>query len=194
MNKKIQGFLVLMFLLLSILFLTNFVVHEVPVPKLPSRAEKIIIDTSTFVSIVPEHMEKARVKKVVDGDTIELETGQKVRYIGIDTPETKHPTKGIQCFGKEASEMNRKLVEGKEIYLTKDVSETDRYKRLLRYVYLPDPTGTNEALFVNKYLVEEGYAYSLTYPPDVKYSVLFSELQKKAHEENKGLWAKCPAR
>lgn len=194
MKKKITGFFTLSFILAALLLLTNFTLTHVFLPKLPSHAEKIIIDPSLLVTIVPEQGEKAHVKKIVDGDTIELDDGKKVRYIGIDTPETKHPTKGVQCFGKEASEMNKKLVEGKDVYLVRDVSETDRYKRLLRYVYLPNPHSTGEALFINKYLVEEGYAYSLTYPPDVKYSSLFTELQKKASEEHKGLWGTCSSR
>lgn len=136
-------------------------------------------------------MEKAHVKKVVDGDTIQLETGEKVRYIGIDTPETKHPTKPVQCFGKEASKKNTELVEGKDILMEKDVSNTDRYGRLLRYIYLPNPDATDEAIFVNEYLVEQGYAHLLTYPPDVKYNELLKSAETQARDEGKGLWNAC---
>src|SRR3990167_5088556 len=80
--------------------------------------------------------ELVKVVRAVDGDTIKLETGQTVRYIGIDAPELHHPKKRLQCFGKEASDKNKELVEGKLVRLEKDVSETDRYWRLLRYVYL----------------------------------------------------------
>jgi len=80
--------------------------------------------------------ERAKVIKVVDGDTIKLEDGRAVRYIGIDTPETVHPSKPVQCYGKEASDKNRELVEGKEIELEKDVSEVDKYGRLLRYIWI----------------------------------------------------------
>src|SRR3989338_2673862 len=78
------------------------------------------------------------VARVIDGDTIELETSEKVRYIGVDAPETVHPKKSAQCFGREASKRNTDLAEGKLERLVKDVSETDRYGRLLRYVYLLD--------------------------------------------------------
>lgn len=132
-----------------------------------------------------------KVMKVVDGDTVEIENGKLVRYIGIDTPETKHPTKGVECFGKEASEKNKELVEGKVVKLEKDISETDRYGRLLRYVYLQEPTATAPALFINEYLVKEGYAHAVTFPPDIKYSDHFLELQKNAREQKKGLWEKC---
>lgn len=129
-----------------------------------------------------------RVARVIDGDTIELETGQKVRYIGIDTPETKHPTKGVQCYGKEAAAKNRELVEGKQVRLEKDISETDRYGRLLRFVYLP---ATSKEIFINEYLVREGYAHAVTFPPDVSKADLFQDAQQIARGGNKGLWSTC---
>lgn len=125
-----------------------------------------------------------KVVKVIDGDTITLENGEVVRYIGIDTPETTHPSKPVQCFGKEASEKNKELVEGKMVRIEKDVSERDKYNRLLRYVWVGE-------IFVNDYLVREGYAYALTYPPDVKYADQFLKAQQEAREQNKGLWAGC---
>jgi len=133
-----------------------------------------------------------KVLRVVDGDTIEIEGNMKLRYIGIDTPETKHPTKGVQCFGKEASDKNKELVEGKMIRVEKDVSETDRYGRLLRYIWLVDDNATASAgLFVNDFLVREGYAHASTFPPDVAYSKQFVEAQQEARDNNRGLWNKC---
>jgi micrococcal nuclease len=136
----------------------------------------------------------ATVKKVIDGDTIELTSGQKVRYIGINTPELHHPQKTKQCFGEEAKNINRQLVEGKTVRLEKDVSETDQYQRLLRYVFLPDQKqiSSTSGLFINQYLVEEGYAYATTFPPDVKYASLFRQKQEEARLNNKGLWKNCP--
>lgn len=127
------------------------------------------------------------VVNVVDGDTFKIESGETVRMIGIDTPEKVHPSKPIQCYGKEASLKTEELIEGKEIRLEKDVSEKDRYNRLLRYVYVGD-------VFVNEYLVREGYATSSSYSPDIKYQDKFVEAQKLAQEENKGLWnlSACP--
>lgn len=133
-----------------------------------------------------------KVLRVVDGDTIEIEGNVKLRYIGIDTPETKHPTKGVQCFGKEASNKNKDLVEGKMIRMEKDISDTDRYGRLLRYVWLVDDSATTSAgLFVNDYLVREGYAHASTFPPDVAYSKQFVEAQQEARENSRGLWNMC---
>lgn len=129
----------------------------------------------------------AKITNVIDGDTFTIEGGKVVRMIGIDTPETVRPSKPVQCYGKEASLKTQELLEGKEVKLEKDVSETDKYNRLLRYVYIDD-------IFVNEYLVKEGYAKSSSYPPDIKYQDKFIEAQKKAQEENKGLWniSACP--
>lgn len=128
-----------------------------------------------------------KVIRVVDGDTIELESGQKLRYIGIDTPES---TTEHECFGVEAKEKNRELVEGKLVRLEKDVSETDRYGRLLRYVYLI-PEGSNNEIFVNEVLVNEGFANAISYPPDIKYQEKFLLAQREAREGSRGLWNRC---
>jgi len=124
------------------------------------------------------------VTRVIDGDTIEIEGGQKIRYIGIDTPETVDPRTSVQCYGKEASAKNKEFVEGKRVRLEKDVSETDKYGRLLRYVFVGD-------VFVNETLVKEGYAFSSTYPPDIKYQDRFAKAEKAAREADRGLWGAC---
>ncbi len=123
------------------------------------------------------------VVRVIDGDTIELESGQKVRYIGIDTPEIHHPTKSVECFGEQAAEKNRALVEGKLVKLEKDVSEVDRYGRLLRYVYV-------DGVMVNELLVREGYARASSYPPDIKYQDKFRAAESQAQQAGEGLWDK----
>ncbi len=131
--------------------------------------------------------ETVKVTRVIDGDTIEIEDKRKIRYIGINSPELHDPRQPVQCFGREAYEKNKKLVEGKTVRLEKDVSETDKYKRLLRYVYVGD-------LFINDYLIRRGFAQKSTFPPDVKYADLFSQAQKEAVENNRGLWATCPSK
>jgi micrococcal nuclease len=133
-----------------------------------------------------------QVIKVVDGDTIDvLINGQKqtVRLIGINTPETVDPRRPVQCFGKEASNETKRLLEGKQVYLTKDVSETDKYNRILRLVYLPLENG--QMLFVNDYLVRQGFASNYTYPPDIKFDSQFRQAEKEARDNNRGLWSKC---
>jgi len=129
---------------------------------------------------------EVRVVGVVDGDTIEIccvrGKREKVRYIGVDTPETKHPRKGVEPLGKEAAEANRRLVGGHHIRLEFDVGQRDRYGRLLAYVYLEDGT------FVNAWLVRNGYAQVMTVPPNVRYQELFLRLQREAREAGRGLW------
>lgn len=124
----------------------------------------------------------SRILRVVDGDTVELENGQQVRYIGIDTPETVDPRRPVGCFGRESSDKNKELVDGKTVRLVKDISEADKYGRLLRYVYVDD-------IFVNEYLVREGYAKASSYPPDVEYRELFREAESDARISKRGLWA-----
>lgn len=124
------------------------------------------------------------VVRAVDGDTVELEGGERVRYIGIDTPETVDPGKPVQCFGKEASQKNVALVVGKRVRLVKDITDRDRYGRLLRYVYVGET-------FVNKEMVAQGFAYAYTYPPDVKYASEFAAAQKDAQVNKRGLWGAC---
>jgi len=127
-----------------------------------------------------------QVVRVIDGDTIRVWDvfGDRVtvRYIGINTPETKHPTKGVEHFGKEASEANRKPVEDKTVVLEFDVERRDRYGRLLAYVFLKDGT------FVNAWLVEHGFAQVMTVPPNVKHQELFLKLQREARDNGRGLW------
>lgn len=144
---------------------------------------------STASAVLGAGAQRVKVVHVVDGDTIEIETGQKVRYIGIDTPETVDPRRPVGCFGREASAENKRLVDGKTVYLVKDISETDKFGRLLRYVYLKLDDGSY--LFVNDYLVRAGFAKASTYPPDVKYVAQFLEAEKSAREKGLGLWQKC---
>ncbi len=133
-----------------------------------------------------------QVTKVVDGDTIEVEiagTKYKLRYVGINTPETVDPRRPVQCFGKQASDENKRLVSGKQVRIEKDISETDKYGRLLRLVYLPLDDGTE--LFINDYLVREGFAQASRYPPDVTFAEQFRAAEVEAKDNNRGLWAKC---
>lgn len=132
--------------------------------------------------------EKAIVKRVIDGDTIELSDGRNLRYIGIDTPETVDPNRPVGCFGKEASGKNKELVLGKEVELEKDVSDTDRFGRLLRYVYIMID---GERRMVNELLVREGYANASSYPPDVKYQEFLRSAEGIARETNVGMWGPC---
>ncbi len=133
--------------------------------------------------------ERGVVLKVVDGDTIELTDGRTVRFVGIDTPETVDPRRPVGCFGKEASNETKSLLSGKVVVLQKDVSDKDKYGRILRYIYLPLENG--ETLFVNDYLVRLGFAKVYTYPPDVKFNTQFRQAESEAKINKRGLWGKC---
>ncbi len=132
----------------------------------------------------------ARVVAVVDGDTIRVRLAggevERVRYIGIDTPESVKPGTPVQCFAKAAAAANRRLVEGRTVRLVGDVEPRDRYGRLLAYVYR-EPDG----LFVNAELVRGGYARPLTIPPDVRFAERFATLAEEARRAAKGLWSSC---
>jgi len=126
------------------------------------------------------------IKKFVDGDTFWVddgsEKGLKIRLIGVNTPETVHPQKPVEYYGKEASNYVKKVLMNKKVRLEFDVSKQDRYGRTLAYVFLNDGT------FLNADLIENGYGQVMTVPPNVKYSEEFLELERKARENNIGLW------
>lgn len=149
-----------------------------------SSQPSVLAPAEVATSTAAADAETYAVTRVIDGDTIEVEIGgarKTVRYIGVDAPETVHPSQPVGCFGAEASARNRQLVEGKRVALEKDVSETDRYGRLLRYVSVG-------GVSVNLALVAEGYASASSYPPDVARDAAFREAERQARESRLGLW------
>lgn len=122
--------------------------------------------------------------RVIDGDTIVVaieDKQEKVRLIGVDTPETVHPSKPVQYFGKEASEFTKKTVEGKRVRLEYDWQKRDKYGRLLAYVYLEDGT------FINAEIIKQGYGFAYTKYP-FKYLEDFRKYERDARNNNRGLW------
>jgi endonuclease YncB( thermonuclease family) len=141
----------------------------------------------------PANLLAATVIEVIDGDTIRVSLdGQvaSVRLIGVDTPETVDPNSPVMCYGPEATAFTRDQIAraGNRVLLEKDISETDRYGRLLRYVWLDHPDGRR---MLNYELVAQGYAQVVTYPPDVKYADLFLQAQREARDQGRGLWGAC---
>lgn len=135
------------------------------------------------------------VVKVVDGDTLKLSSGEKVRLIGIDTPEAYYgdklvrdskrsgkDVKTIMALGRKASAFTKDLCLNKRVRLEYDAEKRDRYGRSLAYVFLEDGT------FINAKIIEEGYAQIMTIPPNVKYAGQFQALERIARKEMKGLW------
>ncbi len=154
--------------LASVAFLAGGTFHRAPNP-LPSIPPGFVL-----------------VDRVIDGDTIELVDGHKVRYLGIDTPETVDPRKTVQCFGREASDYNHSLIDGQPVRLVADIENTDKYGRLLRYVFLQDGT------FVNLKLVSDGYARIYPWPPNVAHRTELATAQQHARTAGRGLWSACP--
>ena len=132
---------------------------------------------------------RAQVLRVVDGDTIRVRLDghtERVRYIGVDTPESVKPGTPVQCFAKRAAAANAALVAGRSVRLVGDVEQRDRYGRLLAYVYR-EPDGA----FVNAQLVRDGYARTLTIAPNVAHARQFAQLARTARESGRGLWTAC---
>lgn len=137
----------------------------------------------------------AQVTRIVDGDTLKVRIDgqaeeQTIRIIGVDTPETKDPNREVMCYGAEATAKTQDLVDRAhgQVELEKDVSDTDRYGRLLRYVWLPSSDGRT---MLNEELVEDGYARAVVFPPDVKYRERFSADEQRAKRQHIGLWGAC---
>jgi micrococcal nuclease len=122
--------------------------------------------------------------RIVDGDTIHVRLGEhveKVRYIGVNTPEVHHPSRGEEPGGRAATLVNRELVSGQRVRLELDTQPRDRHGRLLAYVWV------NETM-VNAELVRRGFAQVMTVPPNVRHQSLFLELQREARDAGRGLW------
>jgi micrococcal nuclease len=128
--------------------------------------------------------EQVLVERVVDGDTLVISGGDRVRLIGVDTPETKHPNKPPEPFGAEAAEFTRRMVEGKQVELRYDTRETtDRYGRTLAYVYV-------DGHFLNELLIREGLARALTnYPFDAAMKQVFRAAEASAKAQRRGIWS-----
>jgi len=175
LNKKIyfKNFLIV-FLSISVLILIGFYLFKIKKISFSIKKSNNSIKT-----------EYIKVIGIDDGDTIVLENGETIRYLGIDTPETHHPTIGEECGGKEATELNKKLVLNKKIRLIKDKSDKDPYGRLLRYVF------TEDGYFANYELLKQGWAQILEMSSDNLFKHTFLDAQNNALKNKLGIWGKC---
>ena len=175
--RRILGARTYQVLLAVLLFATLIYQREtgvvLPTGQAPTDSEEgtTVSDSSTI-----------KVIRVIDGDTFEIEGGERVRLIGVDTPESVKPNVPVECFGKDSSEYLKSLVEGKEVRLEPDRTNRDRYARLLRYAYLGD-------IFINEQIVREGYAESVAYKPDVAKQAILDQAEERAKAEQRGRWA-----
>ena len=172
MSKRNWSFLVAILLVIVGLYYQN---HQKP------KISGIVYDKS----VVAAEEQPIKVARVIDGDTIELINGERLRYIGMDTPEEFDARKPVQCYAKEAADENKKLVEGQTITFYKDHNSKDAYGRWLGFVYLSDGT------FVNDLLVSQGYAFAYPYPPDTSKAAQFAQSEKSAFDAKLGLWSAC---
>lgn len=183
---------IIFIILISLLFL--FFVFSLTIKS--KNSQSITHNTSTSLSVNPQLVttsplptstslkEKAKVSFIYDGDTIELVDKRKVRYIGINTPEINWKSDDPQCFATQSARINKEMVWGQEIEMAKDISETDKYGRILRYIWI-------DGIFMNDFLLRQGYAKLDLIPPDTSYSGQFKEAQKEARDNKRGLWGKC---
>lgn len=197
-GKKIFGLFVVGALLLSIGFSLGQTSpqnkNQIKSQELPSitpsqvQSPTLVQISTSSSSVLGNEEQRFEVLRVVDGDTIEVEINGKketVRLIGIDSPEIVDPRKPVQCFGKEASDKAKEILNNQFITLEKDETqgERDKYGRLLRYVILAD--GTN----FNKLMIREGFAHEYTYKIPYRYQSEFKQAEKEAREARRGLWA-----
>lgn len=158
-----------------------------------SSTDQVSPSTSSQLAntqLIPTDQKKnlAKVTRVIDGDTLDVEIAgqrERIRLIGMDTPESVDTRKTVECFALEASNKLSKLVGGKEITVTPDPLQGDRdkYNRLLRYAFLPDGT------HVNRQMISEGYAHEYTYDVPYQYQTEFKRAEQEAQNAKRGLWA-----
>ena len=162
--------------------------QNIYVPTFEAEIKRAITKLTPSPTIVNTDSAIVTVTRVIDGDTVELNNGEKLRYIGIDAPEKQNPK---ECFSGESVQANKDLVLNKQVRLVKDKTNRDRYGRLLRYVYVqPQASGAAE-LFVNDYLVRNGFAFSKGYRPDVAMQTALDSAQREASASGRGLWTSC---
>jgi micrococcal nuclease len=154
------------------------------VPRLAKRLAPLLLLLGLGAPAAAQRPLEGIVTRVVDGDTIHVDVGgciEKVRYIGVNTPEVHHPGKGEEPGGRAAADVNRRLVSGHRVRLELDAQARDRHGRLLAYVWVADT-------MVNAELVRRGFAQVMTIPPNVRHQSLFLKLEREAREAGRGLW------
>jgi micrococcal nuclease len=185
---------------LKILFIGGIIAVSLFVLSLPSvqynLAEVLGLGlSSTKLSTkksVDHTIEKAIVDRSIDGDTVVLADGRKVRYLNVDTPETVKENTPVRCYGKEASNFNRDIISGREIFMLSDKESQDKYKRELRIVFVTGFDTTKVDQSVNALLVRKGFARASIISPNTTYASLFQSLENEAKSQKLGVWGNCP--
>ncbi len=183
MNKPLKYLIIAVLICVAIILLSD--------PEFRSNFANNLPTVNPTKSVSAESVEKAKIKKVVDGDTATLEDGRKIRFLYIDTPETVKENVPIMCFGPEASTMTKKLLEGKQVWLRSDKEKTDQYGRDLRLVFLAGENTDEPAKSVNAILVKGGFARARFYKPNFEFQKEFKEYELDAKSKNLGVWGNC---
>lgn len=171
--KDLQKFIIAIVFAVSVFF---YVLDKGELPKDINQFSDQVQKSEKIEGSTDMMMGEYSVARIIDGDTFDLTSGERVRMIGIDTPE-----RGKKYYA-EATDRLRELIGGKVVRLEKDHSEVDRYGRLLRHVYIGD-------MWINKKMIDEGYARFVTFPPDVVHVPIFTVAEQNARNAKKGLWA-----
>lgn len=174
--KKLAIIIGVLAVLLIILILLRYHKRQLLLPTAPESQNQ----GSTSKMAV----EKAKVIHIFDGDSIEIEGGKRIRLIGIDTPELDVKENTPDCFATESAKITKQLLENQIVELEKDKEDTDKYGRLLRYVY-------TDGVFINEFLLQQGYGRRISIPPNTRYWKELDAAEKEAKEGKRGLWGKC---
>ena len=180
---------IIILIILALLWLFNGDISEVFNNSSPVNNTEIEAESESDII-------SGTVKRVIDGDTLVVSINnqdRRVRMLGVDTPETVHPKKGVQPYGKEASNFTKQSLTGRRVWLEYDSSPLDRYERHLAYIWLEKPAKINESSIrremFNARLLLEGYAKVMIIKPNKRYEDLFKKFQSEAQSSKRGLWA-----
>jgi micrococcal nuclease len=150
-----------------------------------SRPAPVMRQPDALPKLDTAAMRKVQIRRVIDGDTLLTDGDERIRLIGVDTPETVHPNKPVQAFGKAASEFTRTQAEGRMMYLEAGYEKTDKYGRTLAFAYFGD------GRLLNAEIIRKGFGHAYTQFPH-PYLEHFRSLEKQAREQRVGLWADEP--
>jgi micrococcal nuclease len=156
-----------------------------------SNIDNTLIQPVSEVNKTTEGVEEVKVNRVIDGDTIVLEDGRTIRYLNMDTPETKKPATPVMCYGVEASKYNETSVSGRRILIKPEKEDKDRYGRSLRFIFFVGADTSSIANSLNAKMVKEGYARSSIYKPNDTYADYFNKLEAEAKKAKIGVWGNC---
>jgi len=191
-NKPLTAWTVFFSLIILILTLLGFNIDTTSLDKILYQLEPSMeIVRNNKPNGLSGSQKTGKVQRVIDGDTLELEDGKRVRYLMIDTPETKKPGTPVQCYGPEAFAFNKLMVENKQITMIPDKEATDKYGRELYFIFLNGANTADVNQSLNAELVKKGYARTVSYSPNTTYKKEFEALQLEAQKNKLGVWSSC---